>query len=464
MSDGARIADLERAHDEILQRHSSQMRDYLAEHGGDLAHHHVHPGGFSLPLRPIFLTRGQLARLNDDVRVLWSALLRVFFETYAGDVRRIGEQLRLDEAVIDTLERYFAPEQHVDELFGRSDAFACDGGFAHDGRIVFIEQNITSGPGGLPATGALTDFFANAPTLSRLRERTPLHGLSPMDAYEELFRSPGFAGATVGYIDALDFDGSLWDDDGLRFLAVLADRGVELFNLTGREMVVRADGLYADGRRIDRVYRGGAAVGMWHRHDELAPIYEACRRGLIHMTTSLFETVFFDKVLLAHLSDPRLAPTLSRAEAATIARILPWTRLLRDDTTDYGGQTVSIPRFCRDHREILVLKRGNGFASNAVHIGTETDDRSWDAAVDKGLAEGNWIVQRLVDPSRIRLPFLIDGRVEHAKVTTMICPFVVRGTVRAIAARTSIPGGGMILVGAGEAGSLAGLRTAFAVG
>jgi len=88
----------------------------------------------------------------------------------------------------------------------------------------------------------------------------------------------------------------------------------------------------------------------------------------------------------------------------------------------------------------------------------------WDAAVDKGLAEGNWIVQRLVDPARIRLPFLIDGRVEHTEVTTMVCPFVVRGTVRAIAARTSIPGGGMVLVGAGEPGSSAGLRTAFTVG
>ena len=72
------------------------------------------------------------------------------------------------------------------------------------------------------------------------------------------------------------------------------------------------------------------------------------------------------------------------------------------------------------------------------------------------------LLAHLSDPRR--LPFLIDGRVELTEVATMICPFVVRGTISGIAARTSVPGGGMVLVGAGEPGSAAGLRTAFTVG
>ena len=72
------------------------------------------------------------------------------------------------------------------------------------------------------------------------------------------------------------------------------------------------------------------------------------------------------------------------------------------------------------------------------------------------------LLAHLSDPRR--LPFLIDGRVELTEVATMICPFVVRGTISGIAARTSVPGGGMVLVGAGEPGSPAGLHTAFTVG
>lgn len=459
MSDASTVAALEEAYDAILDRKSAHIRDYVAEYGPELAGHHVQPGGYSLPLRPVFLTRRQLARLDSDLAVFWTGLLRVFFETFAGDVRRIAALLRIDDEHVEVMERYFTPERGIDELFGRSDGFACDGGFAGDERIAFIEQNITSGPGGLSATDALTRFFADAPPMQGLPH--PLRGLSPLDSYQRLFRSADFAGATIGYVDAVNPDGSLWDDDGLRFLAALAARGIELVNLTGREMIVRDDGLYADGRRIDRVYRGAAAVSLTHRREELTPIYEACGRGLCHLTNTPYEMIFFDKVLLAYLSDQRLAPALSSDERRTIDRILPWTRLLRDERTDYDGRVVDLPRFCHDQRELLVLKRGDGFASTAVHIGAETDEAGWATVIHKGLDEGNWIVQRLVEPAPIRLPYLVDERVVHVDAKVMICPFVIRGAIGGIAARTSVPGGGMVLVGAGEPGSSAGLRTAF---
>ncbi|HZM82128.1 MAG TPA: hypothetical protein VFC19_40935 [Candidatus Limnocylindrales bacterium] len=453
-----RAAALEREFDEQVCRHRVEVADYVSTHAAELAAQGIHPEGFALPLRPMLLTGGQLAHLQQAIDVFWGALLKVFFIEYGGDIRRIGKRLKLDESIVECLERNFAPERAVTDLFGRSD------GFAVGGNIVFIEQNISSGPGGIPAVDALSRFFDAFPPLRSLREHTTIGRLSPLESYTSLFNGPGWAGTTIGYIDAVMPDGSLWDDDGLRFLAALSARGIHLVDLTAKELVCRDDGLHADGERIDRVYRGVAALGLWHRFEELAPVYEACRRGLLHMTTSPYEMVFFDKLLLVYLSDPALSPWLNYAERRVLANVVPWTRFLRDEPVTYGARTLPVPDLCIDRREELVIKRGNGFGSEAVVIGADCDARGWREHVDTALAEENWVVQELVDAPRVRLPYLVDGDVEWFEAVPMACPYVVRGEVCGLAGRTSVPGGHRILVGAGAEGSSAGIRTAFRVG
>jgi hypothetical protein len=280
----------------------------------------------------------------------------------------------------------------------------------------------------------------------------------------KLFASPEWTGRTIGYLDAVMPDGSLWDDDGLRLLGALAAHGIDLVDLTGKQLVLRDDGLHADGRRIDRIYRGVAAVGLWHRSEELAPVYEACRRGHLPMTTSPYEMVFWDKLLLVYLSDPELSPWLNHQERAVLSRTIPWTRFLRDEPVTYHGTTLPAHKLCLDRRDEFVIKRGNGFSSEAVVIGAECDDRTWRERVEAALADENWVVQELVDAPKARLPYLVGGDIEWFEAVPMACPYVVQGEVCGFAGRTSVPGGERILVGAGTLGASAGLRTAFRVG
>ncbi|HEY0699390.1 MAG TPA: hypothetical protein VGD43_16445, partial [Micromonospora sp.] len=317
--------------------------------------------------------------------------------------------------------------------------------------------NVSCSAGGVGRVDAVTRFFADFPPLRLLGARAePLP--SPMDAYREFFRSPRCAGRTIGYLDALTPDGERWDDEGERFVDMMAERGVTLVDLTGRKLELRADGAYADGRRLDVVYRGVAAPGLWFRGEELRPLYEACGRGQLELVTSPYEMVLSDKMLLAYLSDERLSQALTGTERQLLGRIIPWTRLLRDEPVTFHGQRASLPEICRDRQPELVIKKGDGLASQAVVIGAECDETQWAARVDKALADGNWVVQELVDPPRERLPFLADGELVFADVISMTCPFVFMGRVTAIAGRTSVPDAGRILVFAGRKGSTTGIR------
>src|SRR5688572_20978266 len=152
-----RIAALEREYDARLMQSRVEVADYVAANSAQLTAQRLHPQDFSLPLRPILLTERQLSDIQHAIDVFWGALLKVFFIEYGGEARRIAKFLKLDESIVECLERNFAPERAVTDLFGRSDAFTVDGG------IVFIEQNISSGPGGIPAVDALSRFFEGFP-------------------------------------------------------------------------------------------------------------------------------------------------------------------------------------------------------------------------------------------------------------------------------------------------------------
>lgn len=456
-----RTEEMEREYDRLLRERVAEVRDYVEAQRDALGRHGIDTASFHLPLRPFLFSPPRLQHLQRCVEAFWSGLLKVFFVEFGGDLRRIARLLQLPEPVVDCLERYFAPERELSQLFGRPD------GFAWGANVKFIEQNITSGPGGLASTDALCRFFDGFPVIRALRERGPVTRLSPMDSYVSLFSSPRFAGKSIGYVDAIDpKTGGLWDDDGLRFLAILEEQGVHLINLTltGRAIELRDDGVYVEGRRLDYLYRGVAAIALWFRMEELAPLFQACGRKQAEMIISPFEMVFFDKMLLPYLSDERLSPFLSAGERRLLSEIIPWSRFLRDEETTYRGKPLRIPTLCLEKKDALVIKKGNGFGSDAVFMGSECTESDWRGHVERGLNEGNWIVQEIVAPPSTPLPYLERGELVWADAMSMACPFIVAGKVSGVAGRTTVPGGGRILVGAGREGSKAGIRTAFHLG
>jgi hypothetical protein len=452
------VAELEQEYDELLREQHAAVAEYVAEHAPMLKHYEVHHADFHLPLRPMFLAPAQVHHLEESVRLLWSGLISVYERVFGGDLERIVDFLQTPRPLLPWLERCFAPERSVDELFGRPD------GFLWGRNVKLIEQNITSGPGGLAATGALVRFFDGFPVLAELRKRHAIARVSPIERYAAYFSSPELAGKNIGYIDAIDpGTGQLYDLQGLRFLEDLKLLGVELAYLTA-DTVVEEDGIYLDGQRIHCLYRGVAAIGIVERTGELGPWFDACGRGVAELISSPYEIVFFDKRLLPYLSDERLNGFLAERDRIAMSEILPWTRFLRDRDTEFRGEHWSIPSLCARYQDDLVIKRGDGFGSNAVVIGAEHTADEWSARVAHALADGSWIVQEMVTPPRVSVPFLENGALVWTDVLAMTCPYMIQGRIAGIAGRTSVPSGSRVLVGAGVEGSQSGIRTAFCLG
>jgi hypothetical protein len=436
-------------YDELLASMRPQVEQHLAANRKLLLDNDLHPEGFQLPLRPVLLDPAGLATLQSGVSTLYGALVKLFCTEFRGDVRRVARLIRMPEPAQELCE-WFRPETAGTELFGRPDAFQWAD------QLRFIEQNLTSAAGGIARVDALARFFADFPPVRAMG----LRPLSPIDAYVEYFTAPDLRGLSVGYLDAVMPDGSLYDNDGLTFMAALAERGVDLVDITFASLRADSSGLYADGTRIDVVYRGALGTLLYERTPELAPLFDACRRGVARMVMSPYDAVLFDKLLLAYLSDERLTDVFTAAERAALDRVVPWTRIVRDDVSTLDGHRAYVTDLCCEHRRDLVLKRGDSYGSEAVVIGAECTPVDWAGHVTRAADDGNWIVQRLVAPPRERVPYLVDGDLVHAEVLSMTCPFVVAGRVAGVACRTGAPDGGRILANAGLEGSGVGLRPA----
>lgn len=452
------IDELERTYDHLLRESQKEVSEYLDAHRDFLKKHEVHAADFHLPLRPMFLSKEQVQYVEDSVRVFWGGLLEVYKQVFGGDLEKIVDFLETPRVLLPWLERCFSPELDVDQLFGRPD------GFMWAGELKFIEQNITSGAGGMASVEAVVRFFDSFPVIEALRKQVAVDKLSPIASYASYF-SGQLAGKSIGYVDAIMPDtGELFDAQGVLFVDRLEEMGVALSYLTHRPVQFREDGIHFDGKRIDCIYRGVAGIGLLGRLEELAPLFEACGRGVAEMVMSPYELIFFDKLLLPYLSDERENGFLSDGDRSVMASILPWTRFLRDYDTDFHGQRVNVPALCMQRKDDLVLKKGDGFGSNAVIVGAEHADDAWREAMAKGIAQGGWIVQEMVTPPTERMPFLEGGALVWTDLISMTCPYMLRGRVCGFASRTSIPRGSRVLVGAGVEGSQAGLRTVFRVG
>ncbi len=162
--------------------------------------------------------------------------------------------------------------------------------------------------------------------------------------------------------------------------------------------------LEAGGKNYDLLYR--------HIFARLLPEDSPIPQHLLQPgNTKIFNPITSPlelKALIALLSEATANPTLARtlgltpAELKTLARVTPWTRLVREGplTLPDGTTAADARRWLSSHRDELVLKRGWSHGGQSVHVGVETQD--WPRRVAEALAEPDeWTVQQYVKPERM---------------------------------------------------------------
>jgi len=397
-------------------------------------------------LRPHFVSETDFARICQICETVWSAIQKVKDAAIA-DPKVVDDlgltEIERDLVAIDPGYVAVSPTSRLDSFLTRS-AYS------------FVELNGES-PAGIAYADAAYDIFSSLPVMKKFANDynvRPLYGRRFMldvllSSYEEfLGRKP----ETPPRIAIVDLAGVPTVKEFELFRDFFEQSGYPAVICTPQELEFNNNRLTVSGRQIDIVYKRLLVNEYLPIMNDYPALLNAYRARAICMVNSFRSKLIHKKALFAVLTDPRHAGLFSGNELEAIRAHVPWTRVVRDEHSDYYGREINLLDFIRADGERLVLKPNDDYGGHGITIGWNVDQRGWDEAINNALATGDYLVQERVPTARETFPALTDdGRIEFAEQLVDLDPLLFNGKVRSAFTRLSFTelanvssGGGMV--------------------
>ncbi|HLK04827.1 MAG TPA: circularly permuted type 2 ATP-grasp protein [Candidatus Acidoferrum sp.] len=220
-----------------------------------------------------------------------------------------------------------------------------------------------------------------------------------------------------------------------------------------RDLVFDGKTLSANGKKIDLVYRRVLINDILARPAECKALVDAYAASAVCVANNFRCKIPHVKAFFAVLTDERNAGMFSFDEREMIRQHVPWTRVVADVQTAHYGEHIELLPFVRRERSKLVLKPSDEYGGSGVTLGWETDERAWDAAIEKAIAPNNgcWIVQERIPIRREVYPWVKpDGDVEFRDMLVDFAPYLFRGKVAGFLTRLSATGLANVTSGGGQ--------------
>jgi hypothetical protein len=235
----------------------------------------------------------------------------------------------------------------------------------------------------------------------------------------------------------------------LRVPVVLADP---------RDLVFDGKKLTAHGKKIDLVYRRVLINDIVARPTECEALVKAYQSNAVCVANNFRCKIPHVKAFFAVLTDEQNAALFSHREKELIRKHVPWTRVVSNTCTNHYDKPIELLAFIRKNRENLVLKPSDEYGGTGVTLGWETDEKAWDATIDKAVAAvtaggdaGCWIVQERIPIRREVFPYIgKDGAVEFKDMLVDFAPYLFQGKLCGFLTRLSATGLANVTSGGGQ--------------
>jgi glutathionylspermidine synthase len=370
-------------------------------------------------LRPRFITPEQHRLMAQRVAIL----MRAFAAAYAAAIAEpaVRAQFRLadwEEQMLAYDPGFAEPSPH-----SRLDFFIDE-----DGGMALTEYNAET-PAGAGFNDALADAFSDIRVMREFARRYDVrpvaarHGVlhTLLDAWRQ------FSGSTrAPSIAIVDWPDVPTRNEFVLFQQYFDDRGVKTTIVDPRAMEYRNGRLYADGGVVDLVYKRVLLHELVADGGLEQPLVRAVRDRAVCMVNPFRCKILHKKASLAVLSDERNAHLFGAEESAAIKAHVPWTRVVEERKTMYGGTQIDLVPFMLEKRAQLVLKPNDDYGGSGIVLGWQADAAEWERAIRAALA-APYIVQEKVRIASEPYPSLADGRLQIYDRMLDTAPFVAYG-------------------------------------
>lgn len=362
-------------------------------------------------LRPTLMTESTYAAVQQTVHLIREAILDVAARCF-NDREVLVNELGLHEWEIELA----AIPTNVIRLsaLSRIDSFLTESSFK------FVELNAES-PAGIAYIHELAGIYRELDVFREFCTTHPVRFVSPMEhtlaamtqTYHEEFdgkeERPAFA-----IVDHLDVP-TIHEFNLLK--AYFERMGFPCEISAPQDLECRDGWIYANGRRIDIVYRRLLMNEFHAMRDECKAYLDGYVAQKTCFLNSFRTKLVHKKALFALLTDEKYAAALTGEQREAIRKHIPWTRMLRPQTTAYGGVPIDLIEFVRANRSKFVIKPNDEYGGKGVTLGFAASESGWDDAIEHASHE-RYVVQEVVDIHRE--PFFVKTVDSWELVPTII--------------------------------------------
>jgi hypothetical protein len=397
-------------------------------------------------LRPHFVSEDDFARVTKVCETVWSAIEKV-------KDAAIVDGTIIDDLGLTAIERDLIaidPGYRAVSPTARLDSFLTNSAYS------FVELNGES-PAGIAYADAAYEIFSSLPVMKRFAETYNVRTLNGrrhlldvlLSSYEEfLNRKP----QSPPHIAIVDLKGLPTQKEFELFKDFFESQGYPAKICSPDELEFGGGRLRCGDFEIDIVYKRLLVNEYLPIIEEYPVLLNAYRARAVCMVNSFRSKLIHKKALFAVLTDERRAALFTGEERQAIQDHVPWTRVVRDEKTTHAGSPIELLKFVRANKERLVLKPNDDYGGHGISIGWNTDQSSWDSALEKALGDGDYLVQQRVPTAREPFPALKeDGTIEFAEQLVDLDPLLFNGKVGSAFTRLSstelanvTSGGGMV--------------------
>ena len=397
-------------------------------------------------LRPHFVSETDFARICRICETVWSAIQKV-------KDAAVADSKVIDDLGLTSVERELVaidPGYTAVSPTSRLDSFLTPTAYS------FVELNGES-PAGIAYADAAYDIFSSLPVMKKFSADYNVRALYGrrfmlevlLESYEEyLGRRP----ERPPRIAIIDLAGVPTVKEFELFREFFESAGYPSIICTPQELEFKDNRLSFAGQEIDIVYKRLLVNEYLPIMNAYPALLDAYRAGAICMVNSFRSKLIHKKALFAVLTNRKHAHLFTQSELDAIHSHVPWTRIVRDEQSDYRDGTIELLEFIRNNSERLVLKPNDDYGGHGITIGWNADSAGWENAIQSALANGDYLVQERVPTARETFPALTsDGRIEFAEQLVDLDPLLFNGKVGSAFTRLSATelanvssGGGMV--------------------
>jgi hypothetical protein len=371
-------------------------------------------------LRPRFLSAVQYRFLQGRVGVLLPAFQKVYAAALADTKFRTQFGLRPEEERLLAAEPGFSNPSPT----ARLDSF-----FVSERELKFTEYNAET-PAGAGYNDALTEVFYGVPVMRRFLREYDVRPLPArphvLDALLDSFVQWQGHCSDPPRVAILDWREVPTVSEFHIFDPYFRGRGIDCRIVDPRDVEYDGRGLRAADFSFNLIYKRVLIGELLERGGGNHPVIRAVQAGHVCMVNAFRCKILYKKASFAVLSDERNAKLFSADERQAIAEHIPWTRLMAERKSEYGGESIDLVPFALANRDKLVLKPNDEYGGKGIVLGWTVDDQAWESAVKTALAEPYVLQERVNLPHEV-FPSFHDGKLHLIDRMLDTNPFVGYG-------------------------------------